>query len=155
MPDLATASTLAVLNQDTAATVVEIGLSERQRRLDALAGAPENDDQGAQPRAARVIACGAHDGDDLLDRRRIGWVAHALVAWRSAHVKARHGRRRAATTGAIEQRLGHWSLPGHRGETEHPARTSASSPKQQRNRAGWPPQVLARVARSESAKARV
>jgi hypothetical protein len=48
-----------------------------------------------------------HDGDDLLDLRRIGWVAQALVAWSMAGVESRHRRRRSTATGTVEQKLGH------------------------------------------------
>ena len=61
----------------------------------------------AQPAAVRVVASGAHDGDDLLHLRRIGRIAKALVARRSTGVKAGHCRRRSTSTSAIEQRLGH------------------------------------------------
>jgi hypothetical protein len=39
--------------------------------------------------------------------RRIGRVAQTLVAWRVAGVKSRQRRWRTASTGTIEQQLGH------------------------------------------------
>ena len=39
--------------------------------MDAQPGAPEHDDQAAQPAAVDAVAGVAHDGDDRLDR---GWV---------------------------------------------------------------------------------
>jgi hypothetical protein len=42
--------------------------------LNAHAGAPEHDDQRAQPPTVAVVAGVAHDGDDLVDRRRVGRV---------------------------------------------------------------------------------
>jgi len=47
--------------------------------VDPQAGAPEHDDQSAQAIAVSGLAGFAHHGDDLLDPRRIGRVAHPLV----------------------------------------------------------------------------
>jgi hypothetical protein len=55
--------------------MIEIGFGEGERFLGAQPGAPRDHDQAAQPAAVRAIAGGAHDGDDLLILRRIGWVA--------------------------------------------------------------------------------
>jgi hypothetical protein len=54
-----------------------------------------------------AIAGGAHDGDDLLDLRRIGGVAQALVARRATHPESRHRCRRTAPACTIELQLGH------------------------------------------------
>ena len=35
----------------------------------------------AQSAAVRVVSGSAHDGDDLLDLRRIGRIAQTLIAW--------------------------------------------------------------------------
>jgi hypothetical protein len=51
--DLATASALAATNQHCAATLIEIGLGERERLLDAQPGAPENT---IRPRSRRPWA---------------------------------------------------------------------------------------------------
>ena len=90
--------------------------------MDAQPGAPEHDDQPAQPPAVAPVAGGAHDGDDLLDGRRIGRVAHALVARRAAGVEPGHRRRRAAATGGIEQQLGHDPSSGSETSREHRGR---------------------------------
>jgi hypothetical protein len=45
---------------------------------------------------------GVHHGDDLLDRRRVGRVALALVARRATLVEARHGRGRSTSTARVE-----------------------------------------------------
>ena len=70
--------------------VVEVVLGERERLLDAQAGAPEHDDHRSHPPAVTVIGRVAHDRHDLLDRGRVGGVAHALVARRATGVIAGH-----------------------------------------------------------------
>src|SRR5437764_12447798 len=55
--------------------------------------------------AVAILAGLAHDRDDLIDGRRVGGVALALVAWSYAGVRSGHGRRRAASPGSIKQRL--------------------------------------------------
>ncbi len=59
---------------------VEIALAERQRLLDAKPAAPEDDDHGTEASAVATISNLAHHGDDLLDRRWVGRIAHPLVA---------------------------------------------------------------------------
>jgi hypothetical protein len=54
----------------------------------------------------------AHDGDDLLDGRRVGRIAVSLVTWRAAGMESRHGRRRPPTTGGVEQQLTHGPSSG-------------------------------------------
>jgi hypothetical protein len=65
---------------------IQIALGERERFADPQPGAPEHDDQPPKPDAVGAIAGGAHDGDDLLDRRRVRRVAEPFVARRSAAV---------------------------------------------------------------------
>jgi hypothetical protein len=60
--------------------------------VDAKTGTPQHDDQRAQPPPVAAVAGGAHDGDDLLDCRGIGWIAVAFVAWRTAGMEAGRGR---------------------------------------------------------------
>jgi hypothetical protein len=72
---------------------VEVSLAERERFVDAQPGAPEHDDQPAHPQAVGRHAGLAHDSQDLLDLRRIGGIAPALVARRPSGVEARHRRR--------------------------------------------------------------
>jgi hypothetical protein len=50
-----------------------------------------------------TVADRSHDGDDLLNRRRIGRVLLALVARRAASVIARQRRRRAAMPSGVQQ----------------------------------------------------
>jgi len=69
--------------------------------------AAEHDDQGAQPTAVRTVARAAHHGDDLLDGGRVRGVADAFVAGRSTGVESWHRRRRATTSGGVEQQLRH------------------------------------------------
>lgn len=77
-PDLAALAALPASYQDGAAQAVKIRLGKIQRLADPKPGAPQHHDQGAQPCAVRTVAGGAHDRDDLLDRRRIGRVADTL-----------------------------------------------------------------------------
>jgi hypothetical protein len=67
-----------------------------------------------------VVASEPHDRDDLLDRRRVGWVADALVTRRAPGVVARHGRRRTTPAGGIEH-YGH----GHGSSSHETADRSA------------------------------
>jgi hypothetical protein len=60
-------SALTATDKHCGAALIEIGLGERQRLVDAQPGPPQNHDQPAQPTAMRVITSGAHDGDDLFD----------------------------------------------------------------------------------------
>jgi hypothetical protein len=87
--DLAAAAALAAPHQQRAAARIQVGLGERERLVDAQAGAPEHDDQAAQAAAVDAVAGVAHHGDDLLDRRRVRGVAHPLVARRPAGVELR------------------------------------------------------------------
>ncbi len=100
--DLPPAPALAAADEDRATVWVEIALAERQRLLDAKPATPEDDDHGAQTSAVATTSNLAHHGDDLLDARRVGRIAHSLVAWRSSGVVAGHRRRRATPPGGIE-----------------------------------------------------
>jgi hypothetical protein len=82
--------------------VVEVVLGERERFLDAQAGAPEDDDHRSHAPAVPVIGRVAHDGHDLLDRRRVGRVTHPLVVRRAAGVVAGQRRRRATPPRRVE-----------------------------------------------------
>jgi hypothetical protein len=73
--DFAAAASLAAADEDRAAAGVEVCLGERERFADAQPCAPEHDDQPARPQAVRRGAGLPHDGDDLLDGRRIGRIA--------------------------------------------------------------------------------
>jgi hypothetical protein len=87
--------------------VVEVGLVEGERLVDAQSRSPEHDDQTAQPASSASVAGRAHHGDDLLDGWRVRRVAVSLVAWRAAGVEAGHRRRGPSPTGGIEHQLGH------------------------------------------------
>src|SRR5215216_1300285 len=87
--DLAAAAALAAPYQQRPAARILVGLGERERLVDPQAGAPEHDDQAAQAAAVDAVAGAAHHGDDLLDRRWVGGVAHSLVARRAAGVELR------------------------------------------------------------------
>jgi hypothetical protein len=60
----------------------------------------------------RLVAGGAHDGDDLFDLGRIGWLAQTLVVRRVTGMESGQGRGRSTSTGTIEQKRGHGSLLG-------------------------------------------
>jgi hypothetical protein len=67
---------------------------------------PQDHDQGAEAAAVRMIAGGAHDGDDLLHLGRIGRLPQSPVARRTSGVESRHRRWRATPAGAVEQQFG-------------------------------------------------
>src|SRR3954466_4651107 len=73
--DLAPAPALAAAHEQGPATLVEVGLVERQRLVNPQARAPQHDDQPAQAATVAPVAGSAHDRDDLLDGRRVGRVA--------------------------------------------------------------------------------
>jgi hypothetical protein len=85
---------------------------EGEPLADPQAGAPEQHDQRSKSVAIGSHANRAHDRDDLLDRRRVGGVLLALVAWRTAAVIARHRRRRAPVAGGIQKHGFHESSLG-------------------------------------------
>jgi hypothetical protein len=87
-----------------AAVGVKIGLVERECLADPQAGAPENYDHAAQPDAVEIISCCVHHRNDLLNGGRIRWIPKPPIAGGNASVKAGRRRRRAAPTGAVEQR---------------------------------------------------
>ena len=92
-PDLAALAAFPAPDEHCAAGAVQIALLQGKRFTDAESGAPEQHDQRAKPVTVRAIADHPHDGDDLLDRRRIGRVLLALVARWAALVIAGHCRR--------------------------------------------------------------
>src|SRR5450755_1774858 len=69
---LATPPAFASAHGEGAARAVEVGLGEVECFADPQSGSPEHDDQRSQAGAVRVVAGGAHDGDDLLDGWRVG-----------------------------------------------------------------------------------
>jgi hypothetical protein len=102
-PDLTPLIALAVTDRQGTAPGVEVGFVESERLADSQPGAPEHDDDPAQPDAVGSLAGGSHHRDDLLDRRRVWRVAKPRVARCSPLVEAGGGRRRPAPAGAIEQ----------------------------------------------------
>jgi hypothetical protein len=106
--DLAAAAALAVADEHRPGAGLEVVLGEGERLGDAQPGAPEQHDQRPHAGAMDPVAGLAHDGDDLLDRGRIGRVAQSLVARRASGEVAGQGDRRAAATGGVQQqRCGH------------------------------------------------
>jgi hypothetical protein len=95
------------------APMVAVVLGDRERLLDAQAGAPHHDDHRSYAPAMPVIGCATHDRHDLLHRRRDGRVSHSLVARRSAGVLP--GQSRPASDAAPPRRAlttRSWDLPG-------------------------------------------
>jgi hypothetical protein len=111
--DLTPAASLAAPDEDCAPTLVEVGLGERERErlADAQTSPPQHDNQATQTLPVDGRAGSPHDGHDLLHGRRVGRIAHPLVARWSASANARQRGGRAATTGGIEQKLRHEKPP--------------------------------------------
>jgi hypothetical protein len=82
-----------------------VSLSQVKRFADPQPGAPEHDDQRVEAMAMAIVAGLAHDGDDLINGRRIGGLALALVAGSCSDAEPGRGRRRAASAGSVKQRL--------------------------------------------------
>ena len=79
--------------------------------MDPKARAPQHNDQTSHPPAVTAVSGVAHDRDDFVDRGRIGRIPPALVRWDPAGVMAGHRRRRARTTGSVQQLMSrHGSL---------------------------------------------
>ncbi len=116
-PDLATSPALGATDEQRAATAIEVRLTQRERFVDAKAGAPQHHNQSAKPPTVHTGAGDPHDRDDLLDGGRVGRIPQALVARRMTGVKAGHRRRRAAPAGGIKNgRSGHELQPRIRQE---------------------------------------
>jgi hypothetical protein len=60
----------------------------------------------AQTSSVKAGTCGSHDSDDFLGRRRVRWVASALVAGWPTGVVAGEGYRLALMTSAVENEFG-------------------------------------------------
>jgi len=86
--DLAALVAFAVADEHGTAIGVEVNLVERKRFADPQPSAPQHDDHAAQPQAVGAVPGGSHDGDDLLDRGRVGWVAKSLVSRRHPLMEA-------------------------------------------------------------------
>jgi hypothetical protein len=118
-------------HEDGAAALIEVCLTQRERFVDAQPRAPEHDDERAQPRPVDVAAGVSHDGDDLGDGGRVGWIALALVARRAARVEPGHGQWRSRATRGIEEHLGHNASPlairGRRGSRSLAVRSASPS----------------------------
>jgi hypothetical protein len=102
-------SAFSAADEDRAASLVEVGLGERQRFADSQSGSPENHEQRAQPDGFVGAAHGSHDLDDLLDGRRICGVAQSLVSRRTARVIARERGGGPLPSGGVKQRVRHGS----------------------------------------------
>jgi hypothetical protein len=91
--DLAAPRSLPAPDEQRSATPIEVAFGERERLMDPQASAPQDGDQAARPATVDAVAGTAHYRDDLLDRRRVGRIAHPLVARRAASMEGRQRRR--------------------------------------------------------------
>jgi hypothetical protein len=101
-PGLAASPSLAATDEQRAAAAIEVRLAQRERFVDAQAGAPQHDDKPAKPPTVHTVAGDPHDCDDLLYGGRVGRIAQTFVARGTTGMKAGHRRRRPATTGGIK-----------------------------------------------------
>jgi hypothetical protein len=106
-PHLAAFAALAAADEDGASRSVEVTLGEVKRLADTQTGTPQDHHQRPQASTVRPITGRAHDCDDLLDPRRIGRIAKALVSRGSPLVVAGHRGRRATMTSSIQQHRFH------------------------------------------------
>ena len=81
-----------VADQQRSTPIVDVGLVKRQRLTDPQPTAPQDRDQRPHAQTVTILARAAHDRDDLLGARWIGWVLHPLVTRRSAREVAGDGR---------------------------------------------------------------
>src|SRR5450755_3872363 len=70
-PDLTTTIALTVADQHRPAGRVHVGLGQGQRLGDPQPAAPQHRDDSPHSKAVAVLTGVAHDGDDLLDSRRV------------------------------------------------------------------------------------
>jgi hypothetical protein len=103
--DLAALAALATADQNRAGALVEVGLAKLERLRDAQPGAPEHDDQAAQPVAVGARPGLAHHGDDLLDPRRVRRIVETFVSRRAAGVVAGQRCRRTTAPSDIQIRV--------------------------------------------------
>ena len=123
-PDLPPSPSLAATDEQRAAAAIEIRLAQRERFVDAHAGAPQHNKQSAKPTTVQTIAGDPHDRNDLLDGGRVGRISQAFVTRGTTGVKAGHRRRRATATSGVEDgRSGH----GSNADTRH-SETGVRSP---------------------------
>jgi hypothetical protein len=76
-------------DQQTSATLVQVGLDKRERLMDPQTGSPQDNDQTAHPTAVMTVAGMAHDRNDLVDCGRLRRIPTALVRRDPTHVMAR------------------------------------------------------------------
>jgi hypothetical protein len=102
--------------------------------LDAQSGSPQDHDQTAQSPPVRVVASGAHDGDDLLHLRRIGRVARPLLlgAWPAWNPRIVAGDRRRPARSSSSSDI---TPPRSRGGNEPDYRRELSAARGSRTRA--------------------
>jgi hypothetical protein len=112
--DLAALSAFAVADEQRTAAFIEVALGEVERFGDPKPRAPEHDDQAAQAVAVDARTGVAHHRNDLLDSRRICWIAQTLVARWTPSVIARKRRRGASPAGDVDQGWGGHGSSDHR-----------------------------------------
>jgi hypothetical protein len=102
-PNLAPLAAFPSSDEHRATATVKIALLESERFADPQPRAPQQDDQDAKPVTVGTVPDRAHDGNDLLNLRRICRVLLALVARRAASVIAGQRRRRPAMPSGVQQ----------------------------------------------------
>lgn len=145
-PNLAALASLAMADEDAASLSVKVTLSHRECLADAQPSTPEQHHKGPGPQSLRSLAGDAHHRHDLLHRWRVGRVAPALVARRTAAMESGHGRGRAATARCVE--------PGRSSHAQQPLRLGSYAPAScRRSRPKHEPCPVARVGCCFHAKA--
>jgi hypothetical protein len=81
-PDVSATSSLAPTDEHRPPVDLKVGFCEGERLGDPKARPPEQDDEPTQPLPVAMGTGLPHDGNDLFDPRRIGWVATPLFAGR-------------------------------------------------------------------------
>jgi hypothetical protein len=98
---LAPSAALTLAHEYRPTTAVEVALGERQRLADPESRPPKDDHEAPQAQPVPSAARGAHDGNNLLDVRRIRGIAQAFIPRWPAAVIAGQGCRRTATTSRV------------------------------------------------------
>ena len=106
--------------RDATSLSVKVTLRHRECLADAQPSTPEQHHKRPGPQSVRSLAGDAHHRHDLLHRWRVGRVAPALVARRTAAMEAGHGRGRAATARGVE--------PGRNSHAQQPLRLDSYAP---------------------------
>jgi hypothetical protein len=100
---LSTYAALPDADQHRSALRLQIGLCEGERFADTQPGAPQDRDQRTSPIRVPAGSRLAHHEDDLLDRRRIGWVPLSFVRRGASRPMTWRRCRGSHTTGDVHE----------------------------------------------------